>query len=758
MKKNFLIICLCLGLLGLVACKGGDPSSSPSSESGLSSEIVNNSSNEGSSSSVEDDSSISDSSSSSDDNTSNGTTSSVVAQEKFIQRQDTEYTISLEDEGTVTDVIIAYRSINFLQNGNVIVISAENMPLLPNACIVTGEIMFDDGKVATFSFVSYIKEDPRLEITAPVGIVFPYVVQAKSYLLSGGDNVDKYYINVRNPYVPITIEWDSNLEAVDYYQVEYATKDDFSDSIVEICEGGENSINVYNLYKGSTYYVRVSAFDSDGNEMMSDESTFETTDLGPRVMNVDDICNVRDLGGYETIDGKTTLQGLIYRGARLWSADGSEVLTEEGKKYMSEVMNIKTEIDFRNVGESGGITESLIPNAQLVYATLGAYENAFKDTESYRQVFSMLANKSNYPVYYHCTGGADRTGTVSFLLNALLGVPEEKLIQDYEFTSWSVHLIRNTQTGVYADMYKPFRAALEQYEGDTLQKKVENYLLSIGVTETEIYNIKAIMYGEDTIPIVTPQVKFAQNVDTEFSVRLSENTEVLELYLADQKVSFVQDGATLTVAEADMPKFNSGTINGRVVLSDDRELSFKFVYEKADWIELNDYMAFNDKGMIVLNSSTSQVSGTAAVGYGTKVAVRMKSNVLNQSGGIYVMIGSYGILLRGNEIRIMQMSEGGELAETKRGLGYTLNAATFNAGEAVLFLSVDFIDDKPVIGIKILSGGQTKEFSYTYDARIHNEISSDNAKMTFQINTVDVNELIIYTSLAWKNKEGELSN
>ena len=751
MKKKFLIIFLCLSLLGLAGCKVGSSSSSSSDGSGLQSETTDNSSNE--ESTGEDDSSIPDSSSPSDGDIPDDTIPSVVAQEKFIQGIDTEYTISLDEEGTVTDVVIAYRSISFSQNGNVVVVSSENMPLLPNACMVIGEIVFENGKVATFSFVSHIKEDPRLEITAPHGIVFPYIDQARRYLLSGGDNVDNYYINVRNPYVPITIEWESNLEGVDYYQVEYATKDDFSDSIVENCDGGESSINIYNLYKGSTYYVRVKAFDLDGNEMISNQSTFETTDLGPRVMKVDDICNVRDLGGYETIDGKTTLQGLIYRGARLWSEDGSEILTEEGKKYMSEVMNIKTEIDFRNVGESGGITQSLIPNAQLVYATLGAYENAFKDTEAYRQVFSMLANKSNYPVYYHCTGGADRTGTVSFLLNALLGVPEENLIQDYEFTSWSIHLIRNTQTGVYSEMYKPFRATLEQYEGDTLQKKVENYLLSIGVTEAEIYNIKAIMYGEDTIPIVTPQAKFSQNVDVDFSVVLSENTEVLELYLADQKVSFVQDGVVLTVAATDMPEFDSGTINGRVVLSNDRELSFTFVYEKADWIELNDYMAFNDKSMIVLNSSNSKVSGTSAVGYGTTVVVRMKSNVPNQTGGIYVMIGSYGILLRGNEIRIAQMAAGGEITETKRGLGYTLNSATFNAGEALLFLSVNFVDDKPVIQIKILSGGQTKEFSYAYDSRIHNEISSDNAKMTFQINTLDVNELIIYTSLAWSNKE-----
>ena len=42
------------------------------------------------------------------------------------------------------------------------------------------------------------------------------------------------------------------------------------------------------------------------------------------------------------------------------------------------------------------------------------------------------------------------------------------------------------------------------YKGDTLSEKVENYLLSIGVTETEIYNVKAIMFGEPTRDLPAP--------------------------------------------------------------------------------------------------------------------------------------------------------------------------------------------------------------------------------------------------------------
>jgi protein-tyrosine phosphatase len=215
-------------------------------------------------------------------------------------------------------------------------------------------------------------------------------------------------------------------------------------------------------------------------------------------MKVDGIYNVRDLGGYITQDGKRTAQGLLCRGGSLTPASVyPHDLTDEGKAYMSEVMGIKTEIDFRPPSEAGGHTESPIPGANLVYITIGGYADAFGGyAQGYKEFFSALAVKENYPIYYHCTGGADRTGTVSFLLNGLLGVSELECLQDYEITSFSIYNVRNSKNGPYADYFQKFRTQLETFAGNTLQEKVESYLLSIGLTGTEIANIKAIMYGE----------------------------------------------------------------------------------------------------------------------------------------------------------------------------------------------------------------------------------------------------------------------
>ena len=127
---------------------------------------------------------------------------------------------------------------------------------------------------------------------------------------------------------------------------------------------------------------------------------------------------------------------------------------------------------------------------------MDGYSSAFNNAtfrQSYKNVFSALAVRENYPIYMHCTGGADRTGTVSFLLNALLGVDESDLIHDYEFTSFSFYGVRDSKTGFYADYFIPFRNTLETFEGETLAEKTASYLLSIGVTQDEIDSIRSIL-------------------------------------------------------------------------------------------------------------------------------------------------------------------------------------------------------------------------------------------------------------------------
>jgi protein-tyrosine phosphatase len=51
--------------------------------------------------------------------------------------------------------------------------------------------------------------------------------------------------------------------------------------------------------------------------------------------------------------------------------------------------------------------------------------------ESYRVLFTSLADSQNLPAVFHCTGGKDRTGWATAALLTLLGVPRETVMQDY---------------------------------------------------------------------------------------------------------------------------------------------------------------------------------------------------------------------------------------------------------------------------------------------------------------------------------------
>ncbi|MBE6684637.1 MAG: hypothetical protein E7592_03170 [Ruminococcaceae bacterium] len=596
------------------------------------------------------------------------------------------------------------------------------------------------------------EKEPTLMITAPKGEVFPYLDRARKYLEAGsGANVGKKFEYIKNPQVPITVKWSTTDENITHYTVEYATQSDFSDAISVRVDSPDTSLDLYNLYKSTTYHVRVTSYSGD-EEIAQSESSFTTTSLGPRVMNIDGIYNVRDLGGYKTSSGETTLQGLLYRGGSLLPADVYESnLTESGKAYMSEVMGIRTEIDFRTPAEAGNDGGSPIPDADLFYVTLGGYADSMRNWKNaYRDLFSILSNESNYPIYMHCTGGADRTGTVSFILNALLGVSELELIQDYEFTSFSIYHLRSTKDGAYKDYFSEFMSTLNSFEGDTLSQKTESFLLSAGVSQLEIDNFKAIMLGKETETMISADTAFTQNIDEEFSISVSGGKSPIKLTMNEFEMPFTVSTSGITVSSESMQVLSRGTVTGMLTLDDGSEIPFSFTYDVYNGIELDEYMQFGENGTIVVNSQSTKVTGIKPVGYGKTVCIRMKSDMPDDSaGGIYVLVGSYGFLLRGGEFRIAQMTSDGTITETARNLGLNYPNTAFNGGNQTLYLCVEIVNEKPVLTVKVGNDNSMQTFTYTYDSQISNEIASEDARVTFSINSSYVTSLTVYNTDAW---------
>lgn len=215
--------------------------------------------------------------------------------------------------------------------------------------------------------------------------------------------------------------------------------------------------------------------------------SFKTSDT-PRILSIDGIGNVRDIGNWKTVDGKRIKQGLLYRGTELDGMVESKYrLTEEGKRVMLDILKIKYDMDLRAATDNPKGIDMLGDGVEHKYYNCAMYNYIFSaDAKAtMKEIFTDLANPANYPMYLHCTYGLDRTGTVCYLLEALLGVSDEDLIDEYELSTL-FHF------GADTDAIKSMKLTLDTYEGDTTKEKVVNYLLECGVTMEQMESIREI--------------------------------------------------------------------------------------------------------------------------------------------------------------------------------------------------------------------------------------------------------------------------
>lgn len=264
-------------------------------------------------------------------------------------------------------------------------------------------------------------------------------------------------------------------------------KNDFKSSIVYSFDGEETSVDVYNLKTGTQYYYKFVLSLSNGTKS-SVEGSFRTADT-PRFLNIDGTYNLRDVGGYKTIDGKTVRQGLLYRSTEIDGAvDSKYKITADGVNSMLNVLGIRTDMDLRSQSENSGGTDVLGAGVKHTYYGASMYTEVFTENgkAAIRKIFADLADKNNYPVLMHCTHGMDRTGTVCYLLGAILGVSENDLMRDYQLSAF----YHGNLWGL--NQMNEFIGGLKSYEGATIGAKAESYLLSAGVTAEEIESIKEI--------------------------------------------------------------------------------------------------------------------------------------------------------------------------------------------------------------------------------------------------------------------------
>ena len=312
----------------------------------------------------------------------------------------------------------------------------------------------------------------------------------RAYLNDKVENVNLYARGVEELSRPISPTFSFEGEGNEFI-IHLSEKEDYSNPF--IYSVNECKVTFTNLKIDTTYYYKVI-----NGEQIIKEDTFTTSDEIIRNLYVSGVTNVRDLGGYRIGETKTK-QGIIYRTGKLNKDGVSEVtdlINEKGIKTMLNDFKVKSEIDLRGVSnnEVGGLSEGTgVLGETVKYYQCPMNFSDSLDTEenlsAIRKVFSILGDKTNYPTFFHCSIGTDRTGYVAFLINAYLGVEEENLYRDYLFSNFGNIGGKRTIDGIKNKYVNDIKG----YPGETLKDKVQNYLLGKGVSQTHLDVLSEMM-------------------------------------------------------------------------------------------------------------------------------------------------------------------------------------------------------------------------------------------------------------------------
>lgn len=183
-----------------------------------------------------------------------------------------------------------------------------------------------------------------------------------------------------------------------------------------------------------------------------------------RLVPFDRVLNFRDFGGWDTEDGAKVTRGKLFRSASFHDASDEDIAKlntmglsflvdlrrpEERKHEPTRWESETCRIIFNDEGAGGHalpphlqalMQSDLTPQSTYDYMISLYREIPFDPrlVSLYRDWFSELRDGGAGVV--HCAAGKDRTGIACALTLFALGVPEEAVFADYEFTNQAVDL------------------------------------------------------------------------------------------------------------------------------------------------------------------------------------------------------------------------------------------------------------------------------------------------------------------------------
>ena len=333
-----------------------------------------------------------------------------------------------------------------------------------------------------------------------------YLSLDKPYYTMTGSDLNKYSATgSSNPRLPkeswapkaVTVNWNYSApsgKTVTNYNFVFGQKADLSDAYQLPNAVTTNSVSFTNAFLGTNYF-KVIANLSDGSKEASDIKTFKVTEQAPRNLDVGNMPNCRDMGGRTTYAGGKIKQGLIYRtsGSKF---DNSTPSDNDAKSILLDQLRVRTEINVANSTTNNvNLTGVTVKDCYMDYGST-PYSNIARNAEKIRNVLNILSDESNYPVFYHCRIGTDRTGITGVILGGLLGIKFNEIIQDYGFSNFSPidnqRYPHKTPDSNGDDIAKYIDEIIAM-PGATFQEKTYHALRSIGIPASQLNKIIDIM-------------------------------------------------------------------------------------------------------------------------------------------------------------------------------------------------------------------------------------------------------------------------
>jgi len=326
--------------------------------------------------------------------------------------------------------------------------------------------------------LSFQTENQKRFVAANLEERLAFVDRTLLYTSLNGEGID------RSQPEPHRMQWTA-VDGADSYCAEFIR----SNGKVTYIRTKDTSVLMPYLFTGCDYICRVTAYANDTIIAVSENIPFTTADEQPRFVRALNATNIRDLGGWKTTDGRRVAQGKMFRGTEI---DRNFPLTEDGIKTLTEELYLKTDIDLR------GEASSKDPGPLAAYGVTRLHSpvESYCDFALYKRgsisTLKKLCNPDIYPIYFHCWAGADRTGTLAFLILGYLGVPEEDVVLDYEATTLSVWGERSRNYPEFKKFRKFLRIAYG-FDGADLQTQVRRFFYDIGLTNEELKTLESIM-------------------------------------------------------------------------------------------------------------------------------------------------------------------------------------------------------------------------------------------------------------------------